>query len=251
VSLESDARLLRIGAVVVAGCVALVALVLLEARHRQPPAAPAAAPAAEGIAPSYAELRGSRRGPNAWMYRSVSRDLAEPLPALDEPVDKTGVDRGAALAARKARRAYDGAPPTIPHEITQRGLDCVGCHAEGAVLDGKVAPRMSHPPYPSCTQCHVPDGARSASEHAPSPPEVESTFEGLASPGRGTRAWPGAPPTIPHATQMRSECTSCHGPAGQLAFRSPHLTQTACTQCHVPSAARDQRPPWVREEKTP
>lgn len=62
---------------------------------------------------------------------------------------------------RAARRAYDGAPPVIPHE--DFGLECAGCHdAEGGMEleEGAVAPPNPHletrglSDQARCRQCH-------------------------------------------------------------------------------------------------
>jgi cytochrome c-type protein NapB len=198
-------------------------------------------PAVAGSARNYADERANRYGPNAGMYDGAFVRLAAAHPGVLDPVTQTPEEREATLAKRKSRRAFDGAPPTIPHRITQIGPpDCVACHESGAKIGDLVAPRMSHQSYTSCTQCHaVMVDPRPASE---TPKAPETTFEGISSWGKGTRAWPGAPPTIPHPTLMRSECTSCHGVFGAPGIKSPHPYRQSCTQCHVANAANDQHP---------
>ncbi|MFN7141654.1 MAG: hypothetical protein ACK4UN_20210, partial [Limisphaerales bacterium] len=66
-------------------------------------------------------------------------------------------------------------------------------------------------------------------------------FIGFMSPGKGKRAYPGAPPTIPHPTAMRSDCMRCHGPNGVAGLKTSHPYRQSCTQCHAPSAELDQR----------
>jgi cytochrome c-type protein NapB len=200
------------------------------------------APTTGERAPSYAELRELRRGPNGPIYNGAIEALA-PERGLLDPVVQTDADKRHALDARAARRAYDGAPPTIPHAVAQMGPpECVSCHEKGGVIAGRVAPRPSHAAYASCTQCHVVE----ADPRPPAAPRAEplagNSFAGAASPDRGDRAWAGAPPTIPHATLMRTECAACHGPAGRLGMKSTHAWRQSCTQCHAPSAALDQRP---------
>lgn len=51
----------------------------------------------------------------------------------------------------KSNRAFEGAPPTIPHTIEGRE-DCLMCHKDG--IGG--APKASHPERLNCDQCHVP-----------------------------------------------------------------------------------------------
>lgn len=199
------------------------------------------APSASERAPSYAEMRSGRRGPNANMYEGAFDELVRGGPNLYDPIQPTDEDRARALAARADRRAYDGAPPTIPHAVLQMGAPaCLACHEHGARLGGKVAPRPSHQRQEACTQCHVVSVDPRPGQPPLSPPAND--FVGLSSPARGERAWPGAPPTIPHSTWMRSVCTSCHGVDGALGLRSTHPWRQSCTQCHAPSAVLDQRP---------
>jgi cytochrome c-type protein NapB len=209
-----------------------------------PPRAPkAAAPTASAErAPSYAEERGMRRGPNARMYEgSAFTDLTGGGPGLFDPVVQSDADKQRAIADRAARRAYDGAPPTIPHAVDQSAQpDCLACHGRGARIGDRVAAKISHAPYQSCTQCHV--VASDPRGMAGAPPPAENRFVGLTSPTGGDRALATAPPQIPHPTLMRSECGSCHGVGGRNGIRSTHPYRQSCTQCHAPSAALDQRP---------
>ncbi len=185
---------------------------------------------------TWGELGSVRRGPN----QGPSSDLAAlAIPRSDRtPAPPGPEERLAALSSRAERRAYDGAPPTVPHAIDQvRAGYCLSCHAEGMRLGDRVARRISHPPYAQCTQCHVAsEGPLRAAGIAP-----PSTFAGLRGHAGGERAWPGAPPTIPHTTLMREDCASCHGPAGPVGLRTSHPERGSCTQCHAPSAVLDQR----------
>lgn len=55
------------------------------------------------------------------------------------------------------RRAYQGAPPLIPHSIDQTLVtSCLACHADGKIIKDRIAPKVSHPHFNNCTQCHVP-----------------------------------------------------------------------------------------------
>lgn len=189
--------------------------------------------------PGYSEIGERRRGPNADVYPKAFESLSPKGPTPFEPVEQTEEDKDKALAARASRRAYDGAPPTIPHAVRQREFpDCLACHGQGLALAGRRAPIMSHARYDNCTQCHVPSVAP---EPLPPGEPAENTFVGLASPSSGTRAWAGAPPTIPHPTLMRSECSSCHGVGGVSGIRSTHPARQSCTQCHASDAALEQR----------
>lgn len=189
------------------------------------PSGAAAPPVASDSMPRYADMGTKTRGPNGDLYVNGLAGLIPPTPDLFAPLVQTEAERDALIEARRERRAYDGAPPTIPHAIDERSTgSCRSCHDQGVRVAGKSAPRIPHEPFTNCTQCHAPRRTDS------SPP---NEFSGVASPGAGTRAWPGAPPTIPHGTRMRSECMSCHGPGGLQGIRTPHPYRESCTQCHV------------------
>jgi cytochrome c-type protein NapB len=98
------------------------------------------------------------------------------------------------------------------------------------------ASRIPHPFLSSCTQCHVEQGSPALGPAAP----VENSFTGLPAPFEGSRAWPGAPPVIPHSTLMRTDCLGCHGPSGPPGMQTTHPERHACVQCHAPSALFDQ-----------
>lgn len=211
------------------------------AREAEAPAVVHARPHPTAIpATSWAEFDRREDGPNCDWPPSLA-EMQQP--ALDweaEPV-RTEEGRRAVLAARAARRAFDGAPPTVPHPIDQMSVSsCIACHAEGRWIGQEVwAPMMSHAHLPSCTQCHVP---REPTEFEPLLPPANS-FVGLAAPMGGSRAWDGAPPTVPHTLFMRNNCLACHGPTAPEAIRTAHPLRVNCLQCHAPSASLD---PWWR-----
>jgi len=185
---------------------------------------------------TYREFDRREYGPNR-DWRNTLADLAQPAIDLSAPVQVGDEERAQWLRARASRRAFDGAPPTVPHPVdADSSTSCVACHGEGLNLRGIHAPKVSHAFMPNCLQCHVEQRAADLEAVA----GVASSFEGLASFGRGSRAWQGAPPTIPHATFMREDCASCHGPQGASPIRTSHPWQVSCTQCHAPSATLDQ-----------
>ncbi|MFG0315693.1 MAG: cytochrome c3 family protein, partial [Planctomycetota bacterium JB042] len=112
----------------------------------------------------------------------------------------------------------------------------LACHGEGIAVGDRVAARIPHEPYASCLQCHV----EAASSSLPPFVLAASSFEGVDAPFEGARAYPGAPPVLPHTTWMRSDCLSCHGPAGDFPMRTSHPERASCLQCHAPSASLDQ-----------
>ncbi len=135
---------------------------------------------------------------------------------------------------RAERRAYEGAPPVIPHKPF--GMRCVQCHNE----TGMSVPAVGYaPPSPHentagmsedsrCRQCHV---------------EVNTTAEFRANSFRGVpqtmrkgeRQHTLAPPTMPHPIHMRENCLACHtGPAARAEIRCSHPERTRCVQCHLP-----------------
>ncbi|MBK8040779.1 MAG: hypothetical protein IPK22_27155 [Verrucomicrobiaceae bacterium] len=197
------------------------------------------------VAVRYIDQDWSQHGTNA-KWRNSLVDFQQPAAAAPSPDKPVPLEvKMAALQARAGRRAYDGAPPTVPHPITQdSSAACLACHGQGLQVKDRFASKISHPTFGgSCTQCHVTSrGAFTAAESALFAVALtENSFQGAEAPPNGPRAWPGAPPTIPHRTLMRSDCASCHGPKGLFALRTPHPERQSCTQCHVPAAANDQR----------
>lgn len=188
---------------------------------------------------SYRDMRAKQYGPNAALATTWWRELAA-KDAVEAARAGTPEERAAALAARDERRAYEGAPPTIPHAVDQLAVPaCLVCHDRGMAIAGKHAPPMSHDAHASCLQCHVVGSDPRIA--APVVAAPETSFAGLRRSGGGAQAWTGAPPVIPHPTWMRERCDSCHGPRGRQGLRTPHPGQQSCQQCHAPSAAFDQR----------
>lgn len=195
------------------------------------------------LARRYAEQNRLTDGPNATWENHVGK-LVQPGVDVTTLTNVTEAERALALRERAARRAFDGAPPVVPHPIAQdSAAACLACHGSGLVVKDKIASKISHAAYTSCTQCHVPAvGPRiPTGETALREPLTENQFVGLNAPLKGSRAWPQAPPTVPHSTLMRSDCNSCHGPQGLFGLRTPHPNRQACVQCHAPGAELDQR----------
>lgn len=213
-----------------------------EARHqtlferaRGAEAGAVAVPGAVGPAVAWRDLPSAARGPNAGFVNALGKlDQTPP-----EPEVKDGRDArlAATLAARAGRRAYDGAPPRIPHAIEERSVTaCVACHEHGLVVNDRVAPRMSHPVYASCTQCHA-TMDKPMVEASTSP--RDNGFVGTR-PHAGTRYLPGSPPVMPHPRKMREVCASCHGPLGPPGLRTTHPERQSCEQCHAPAPGPQQ-----------
>lgn len=135
---------------------------------------------------------------------------------------------------RALRRAFDGAPPVIPH--MKMGANCTSCHTQVGIQFGEMgfAPPMPHTTSPNsgvfarCEQCHVYAEEKGLF--------VENDFQPLRQDLRkGRRATEISPPTMPHAVFMRENCAACHtGPAAREEIRCPHPERIRCGQCHVP-----------------
>lgn len=152
---------------------------------------------------------------------------------------------------RTARRAYDGAPPIIPHPPFES--PCTACHfrrpiavqaqllpdSAGAV---RLAPANPHAGGAvgapgNCVQCHV--------QQRTSGTWVASSFEGLRRAPTGLRHHSLAPPTIPHPVWMREQCLACHsGLAARAELRTDHPERVNCKQCHVPGSEARSSPVW-------
>lgn len=199
-------------------------------------------PELAGQARSYRDQRSSARGQGSGWDRDLAALRALAPDRLD-PVDLEGASKAEDLAARAVRRAYDGAPPTIPHPVGQGGAaECLACHDEGLRIREVTARAIPHDAYTNCTQCHVVEsGPAPGKVEQADPRAVDNAFVGLSSPTEGPR-WSLAPPQIPHSTRMRDNCLSCHGPLGANALRSTHPSRESCTQCHTSSAEIDLRP---------
>lgn len=161
---------------------------------------------------------------------------------------KNGMPATDRSVIRSERRAYDGAPPTIPH--MKMGASCTSCHSHTGIQFGEMgfAPPMPHTSKTSagmfarCEQCHV-----YAEDNTLF---VESDFLPMRQNLRkGKRATSISPPTMPHPVFMRENCTACHtGPAAREEIRCPHPERVRCAQCHVPVADSGE---FSRSEQAP
>lgn len=143
-------------------------------------------------------------------------------------------------AVRARRRAYNGAPPVIPH--ASMGAACVQCHNQrGMEVEGVgFAPPSPHADTRGmgetarCRQCHVFALSRGIF--------AENQFIGLAQNLRpGPRLYAGAPPVIPHRVFMRENCVACHdGAAARDVIRTSHPERTRCQQCHAQRVALER-----------
>ncbi len=131
-----------------------------------------------------------------------------------------------------SRRAYNGAPPIIPHPVNNpNGLgegDCLACHEKGGYAQSFKAwvPKTPHPQWKYCRQCH----ALPTSEDR----FVPSNWVQFSQLRKSQPALKGSPPPIPHEIQYRENCSSCHTGAGALKeIRTTHPERVQCRQCHA------------------
>lgn len=198
---------------------------------------------AQNVGPAvvYSQISQGNLGPNATWQTQVKQAVLQNVSVMPRVDIAYGGDKTQALAKRAANRAFEGAPPTIPHQIDHMStVSCTACHgADGQSLrigNQVVAQPMSHPLMTNCTQCHVPQQQIQEDEQQ----WLRNSFADEPSPEQGERAFPGAPPSIPHTVWMRQDCLSCHGPNGQPALRSGHVWRTNCLQCHEQSSELNQ-----------
>jgi nitrate reductase (cytochrome), electron transfer subunit len=212
-----------------------------------PPAPPFVADSKPGsiqVAPRYSDIRETQIQPNA-RWTSDLRSLQPPAgKAADwDRVEERSTDW-------LSRRAFDGAPPVVPHSIDQKNpMSCLACHEKPTQVGTRIAPAVSHPHYANCLQCHASSrGTGIPGERGASVASL-SSFVGAFPLGEAARALEGAPPTIPHAVTHRESCLSCHGPQGNAPIRTTHPERTSCLQCHAPDSKLDQSVPagWLPE----
>jgi nitrate reductase (cytochrome), electron transfer subunit len=190
----------------------------------------------------YSQLKEARQKANSFWTNSI-HNLAAPDPDFFPTNQFNPGKRLEATAARMERRAYEGAPPVIPHHVEQNSSsNCLSCHGQGAVIQGRTASKISHAHFSECLQCHVP------SLNSGVPVTVPDTFatnswKGRPAPGTGERAYQGSPPVIPHRLSMREDCMSCHGPLGSEGLRTTHPYRNNCLQCHAIDSTVDQNLP--------
>lgn len=185
----------------------------------------------------YSEMRRMESGPTSrWQptLEPIGQSQYDPTAEITPSEE----EKRQSLQTRASRRAYNGAPPVIPHAVERTDdAACYACHGQGVRVGDLVASRMSHAFLANCTQCHAPPPPKPFTDSSAT---VENSFVGIAAPMQGERAYPGAPPTIPHSQWMRENCLACHGLNGWAGMESTHPWRTNCTQCHAPSATLDQ-----------
>ena len=177
--------------------------------------------------------------PSISVEAGVFRRSAQALTYLDTAKE---VDDPRQLAEYQAWRAFEGAPPIIPHPVVEEQHfgenTCLQCHASGGFVAEyeAYAPVVPHPELISCRQCHV--AVNSSDLFA------ESDWQTVAPPEIDQAVLEGSPPPIPHDLQMRENCLACHaGPAAPVEIQVSHPERVNCRQCHVLIESTDV---WTR-----
>lgn len=163
------------------------------------------------------------------------------------------------LATFRALRAYDGAPPRVPHGLTTeefRTTRCKTCHERGgyAMRFQAYAPVTPHPQLGNCLQCHLTDDAVVGAAlpannpdglcrqcHNPGAAPVTRLYAdwGAAERAVSIHVSGETPPVIPHDLEMRADCLACHaGPGAVEEIRTRHPERTNCRQCHLAQVAQ-------------
>lgn len=236
-------RVITIGA----GMVLMVAIVVIVAPGAEPDDPPGAV-AEPGTA------QGEPIPAEAYVFRLRPGDLAAApnVPRRDAAHPRT-------MQMYRALRAFPGAPPRIPHGLTERefrGGRCNVCHRRGGFVArfAAYAPVNPHPELGECLQCHVADDALVGIDFPDEGPIENICFQchvlgrdapryvpldwtAPAWPELHATALPGAPPPIPHALHLRENCLACHVGAGAVEeIRTPHAERANCRQCHLETA---------------
>ncbi len=160
--------------------------------------------------------------------------ISAAMPAVSPVRALSREDSVRTLAEYYARRAYPGAPPMIPHLVTNDASygarTCTRCHTRNRYVPrfDAYTPLTPHPELLSCRSCHVPAAAGELFVETdwitPEPPVLEG---GILD---------GSPPAIPHSLEFRNNCVACHaGPGSVPEIRSNHPERVNCRQCHVAS----------------
>jgi hypothetical protein len=217
-----------------------------------------AGPSIRGLGPDTEDLRGADLGgpevpiaAEALPYRTRPGRLA-----VSPFVDRRPQAQPRTMEIHRSLRAYPGAPPRIPHGLTEpefRLTLCNSCHARGGFAPrfGTYTPVTPHAGWSDCLQCHAPDAMTvglglpritddvicqqcHVNPDEPPPSLVSLDWEPRAWPELGQRAMDESPQWIPHTLQYRENCMACHGgPWAVEGIRTTHPERVDCRACHV------------------
>jgi cytochrome c-type protein NapB len=167
------------------------------------------------------------------------------------------------LATFRYLRSFPGAPPRIPHGLSEeefRTGTCGTCHERGgySIRFAAYTPVTPHPELTQCLGCHAADDAVAGWSAPASDPNsrcpqchgAEGSVRPRAQPSWMASLWlpapahqsTSAPPVIPHERMFREDCLACHaGPAAVNELRTAHSDWAGCRTCHV-EVDRDVEP---------
>ncbi|MDH4263403.1 MAG: nitrate reductase cytochrome c-type subunit [Spirochaetia bacterium] len=154
-------------------------------------------------------------------------------------------ERADFASKRLKLRAYEGAPPVIPHTILKSGTHyCLSCHTKGIVFEkdaevwskkNMVAKITPHPEWVNCFQCHVPQQDTGLFHK-----NKFKTFH-LAHVKKNIKSGEEpAPPPMPHQVENREKCIICHlSKTADPSIVPKHGMRDGCEMCHLPPESLD------------
>ena len=195
-------------------------------------------------------------GAEAQVFRTTAATVAiEPAAARERSAHPRR------LTVIRYNRAFEGAPPRIPHGVSSeefRTDRCRTCHQRGGYSRRFAAyvPLTPHAERGMCVQCHVGVDAVIGASNPAADPNTRCAICHPASGGSPssdakvtwpTTVWPALPtlaadrdpPMIPHDLPFRENCLTCHaGPAAAAEIRTMHPERLDCRGCHLAADPR-------------
>lgn len=169
---------------------------------------------------TYSEMRLTPRGVSSGLERDLEPMREE---SASDKIFFEGSPLNIDLARRARLRAFEGAPPVIPHFVEQNSApECLACHGARLQFRGRAARPICHDEHTNCTACHVMSSgpAPSRGDLGPDPRAVGNSFVGMRHQVQGAVVTL-EPPRIAHRTAMRERCAACHGQNGPGAGHHP------------------------------
>ncbi len=184
----------------------------------------------EGLEEAYIPIDNDTETPFIPSESGVFQRSEYAMDYANMPIDE---NHQRSMASYYNNRAYYGAPPSIPHpvsnEISMGENTCLKCHQNGGFVEkfNAYTPITPHPEMVNCRQCHVAQNTTAVFK--------ETRFVKNDAPQIGANsALEGGPPVIPHSIHLRESCLSCHaGPAAPKEIRVTHPERINCRQCHA------------------
>lgn len=164
--------------------------------------------------PTNASTTRTDEAPQTWRLNNPAPVVIPEERANPSAVADKFAARVRSMESRARLRAYEGAPPVIPHTTADMNLlTCRACHASGLQAGEKVARMASHAYLTNCLQCHVEDRGQFLEGER----EALNSFVGLRPSAYGARA------------RGQERRRSCPTPVSCGAIASPVTASTAMT----------------------